>query len=89
MDRAVEIGDFFNETDSDTERQVIGICATKDPPVVISRPYKNAADADDEDDGSESTEEEYCMAYEKNATTVSRHGGARDIMNMMSGKSIT
>ena len=65
MDRAVEIGDFFNETDSDTERQVIGICATKDPPVVISRPYKNAADSDDEDDGSESTEEEYCMAYAK------------------------
>ena len=53
----VEIGDFFNETDSDTDRRVIGLRLQKDPPVVLTRPFKHESDSD------ESTESEYVLHY--------------------------
>ena len=57
MNYSMEIGDVFNETDSDTDRIIIGKRYQKNPPMVLIRPMKC------EDDSDESTEEEYVEDY--------------------------
>ena len=60
MENAIKIDDFFNETDSDTDRQVIGLRTNNGVPVVVSRPFAGPGDSSDE-----STEEEYVLEYAK------------------------
>ena len=59
----LEIGDLFNETDSDTCQRVLRINEKRDPPTALCRSIKQ------EEDSSE-TEQEYSLEYVKNCTTM-------------------
>ena len=45
---AVGIGDVFNETDSDTDRIIVGIRGSREPPTVVVRPMKKEDESEDD-----------------------------------------
>ena len=52
----LEVGDLFNETDSETDQKVVEIRRHNDPPVVLCRSLKPAEE-------SSETEQEYDLKY--------------------------